>query len=80
MEKTHLQAELAFFVILPNQQQLDSALPILNYLVKQKITDTLPNLYTALKIVATMLVYVASGERSFSKLKLIKTYLCSRMS
>ena len=80
MDKTDLQAELAFFVNLPNRQQLDSALSILNYLVKQKITDTVPNLYTALKIVATMPAYVASGERSFSKLKLIKTYLRSRMS
>ena len=80
VDKTDLQAELAFFVNLPNRQQLHSALSPLNYLVKQKITDTLPNLHTALKIVATMPVFVVPGERSFSKLKLIKTYLRSRMS
>ena len=40
----------------------------------------MPNLYTALKILATMPVSVASGERSFSKLKLIKTYLRSNIS
>ena len=40
----------------------------------------MPNLYTALQILATMPVSVASGERSFSKLKLIKTYLRSNMS
>ena len=61
VDKTDLQAELAFFVNLTNRQQLNSALSILNYLVKQKITNTLPNLYTTLKIVATMPVSVASG-------------------
>ncbi|KAL3848163.1 hypothetical protein ACJMK2_019037 [Sinanodonta woodiana] len=37
--------------------------------------DVFPNLRTALKILRTMSVSVASCERSFSKLKLIKTYL-----
>ncbi|KAL3832338.1 hypothetical protein ACJMK2_023990 [Sinanodonta woodiana] len=38
-----------------------------------------PNLRTALKILLTMSVSVASCERSFSKLKLIKLYLRSTM-
>eukprot|EP00731_Ephydatia_muelleri_P000174 Em0001g174a len=39
-----------------------------------------PNLQTALQILLTMPVSVASCERSFSKLKIIKTYLRSTMA
>ncbi|XP_049844132.1 uncharacterized protein LOC126297413 [Schistocerca gregaria] len=39
-----------------------------------------PNVNIALRILLTLPVIVASGERSFSKLKLIKTYLRSTMS
>ena len=42
--------------------------------------DVCPNLRTASEILLTMSVSVASCERSFSKLKLIKTYLRSSMS
>ena len=80
IDGAELYSELEFFVHLLNCQHLNNAKDILEYLTKQKITDTLPNLYTALKILATMPVSVASGERSFSKLKLIKTYLRSNIS
>ncbi|XP_049809441.1 uncharacterized protein LOC126252584 [Schistocerca nitens] len=39
-----------------------------------------PNVNIALRFLLTLPVTVASGERSFSKLKLIKTYLRSTMS
>ncbi|KAM8952281.1 coiled-coil domain-containing protein 9 [Pelodytes ibericus] len=39
-----------------------------------------PNVSIALRILLTLLISVASGERSFSKLKLIKNYLRSSMS
>ncbi|KAL8524097.1 hypothetical protein ACS0TY_013892 [Phlomoides rotata] len=39
-----------------------------------------PNAYIAYKILLTIQVTVASAERSFSKLKLIKTFLQSTMS
>ena len=42
--------------------------------------DVFPNLQTALQILLTMPVSVASCERSFSKLKIIKTYLRSTMA
>ena len=42
--------------------------------------EVFPNLRTALQILLTISVSVASCERSFSKLKLIKTYLRSTMS
>ena len=41
--------------------------------------DVFPNLRTALQIMLTVAVSVASCERSFSKLKLIKTYLRATM-
>jgi hypothetical protein len=42
--------------------------------------SSFPNLFIALRIVLTLPVSVASGERSFSKLKLIKTYLKTSMT
>jgi hypothetical protein len=39
-----------------------------------------PNLVIAYRLLLTFPVTVASGERSFSKLKLIKTYLRSTMT
>ncbi|XP_008113471.1 zinc finger MYM-type protein 1-like [Anolis carolinensis] len=42
--------------------------------------DVFPNVYTALRILLTLPISVASGERSFSKLKLIKNYLRSTLS
>lgn len=43
-------------------------------------TDLFPNLWVALRVLLTIPVTVASAERSFSKLKLIKTYLRSTMA
>ena len=42
--------------------------------------ESLPNLIIAIRIFLTMSISVASCERSFSKLKLIKSYLRSPMS
>lgn len=61
--------------ILPAQQQKPKEL--LNYLACNDRSTTFPNLFIALRILLTIPVTVASGERSFSKLKLIKTYLRS---
>ena len=50
---------------------------ILNYIKK---INYFQNAYIAYRIVLTITVLVASAERSFSKLKLIKFYLRSTMS
>lgn len=42
--------------------------------------DLFTNVRIALQIMLTIPVTVASAELSFSKLKLIKTYLCSTMA
>jgi hypothetical protein len=49
-------------------------------LIEKNLIDVYPNTYVALRIVLTIPVAVASAERSFSKLKLIKNYLRSTMS
>ncbi|KAI3729948.1 hypothetical protein L6452_18621 [Arctium lappa] len=54
-----------------------SAVEILEFV---KIADCYPNVSVAYRIMLTVPVTVASAERSFSKLKLLKTYLRSSMS
>ena len=53
---------------------------ILDYIYKQHILDIYGNLSIALRLLLTLPVTVASGGKSFSALKLIKTYLRSTMS
>jgi hypothetical protein len=59
--------------------QIEESAPIdiLNYI---KRLDSFPNACIAYRILLTIHVTVASAERSFSKLKLIKSYLRSTMS
>ncbi|KAG6932927.1 hypothetical protein G0U57_020337, partial [Chelydra serpentina] len=53
---------------------------VLEYMCTNKMTTLFPNAFVALRILLTLPVTVASGERSFSKLKLIKTHLLSTMT
>lgn len=46
-------------------------LDILQYIFENNLTSSLPNISISLRIMLTLLVTVASGERSFSKLKII---------
>ncbi|KAL7824863.1 hypothetical protein SRHO_G00343720 [Serrasalmus rhombeus] len=57
-----------------------NALEKLNFLIKENLDLVFPNLTVALRVFLTMPLTVASAERSFSKLKLIKTYLRSSMN
>ena len=55
-------------------------LDVLNYIYDYNLPEVLPNVVVALRIFLTLPVSVATAERSFSKLKLIKTYLRSTIS
>jgi hypothetical protein len=59
-----------------------AAFEILQYtrITVNSLMEIIPNLYTAFWILLTSPVSVASPERSFFKLKLIKTYLRSKIS
>lgn len=57
-----------------------TAFELLTFLGEKRWDEAYPYLWVALRIAATLPVTVASAERSFSKLKLIKTYLRSTMS
>ncbi|XP_024986574.1 zinc finger MYM-type protein 1-like [Cynara cardunculus var. scolymus] len=62
-------------VTLPNKSM--TAIEILEFV---KVVDCYPNVSVAYRIMLTVPVTVASAEMSFSKLKLLKTYLRSSMS
>ena len=59
---------------LPDQDDV-TPIYILNFIKDHNIQELYPNVWIALRKLITIPVTVASGERSFSKLKLIKTYL-----
>uniref|UniRef100_A0A8C9Y5M1 HAT C-terminal dimerisation domain-containing protein n=1 Tax=Sander lucioperca TaxID=283035 RepID=A0A8C9Y5M1_SANLU len=56
-----------------------AGLQILSYIYRNNLVELYPNLSIALRLMTTVPVTVASGERSFSRLKLIKTHLRSTM-
>lgn len=60
-------------------ENANRAIDVLNYL-KRMDESAFPNAWVAYRIMLTIPVTVASAERTFSRLKLIKTYLRSTMS
>ncbi|KAK6479921.1 zinc finger MYM-type protein 1-like, partial [Huso huso] len=59
---------------------ISSPAEMLDYIYKENLLELYGNLSIALRLLLTLPVTVASGERSFSSLKRIKTYLRSTMS
>lgn len=57
-----------------------SSLQMLQFVVDLDFQESVPNIFLALKFFLTACVSISSCERSFSKLKLIKSYLRSTMS
>lgn len=57
-----------------------NAKKMFEFIIKWDFTESLPNICLILQYFLTISVSVASCERSFSKLKLIKNYLRSTMT
>ncbi|GAA6083151.1 zinc finger MYM-type protein 1-like [Tachysurus ichikawai] len=73
-----LVLEIQNFPHLPSKNMTN--IELLTFLHEKKLMEIYPNMWVALRISATLPVRVAAAERSFSKLKLIKNYLRSRMA
>lgn len=58
----------------------DDIISVLKYIIEKKLTEVYPTIEIVLRIIATTPVTVASAERSFSRLKIIKTYLRNSMT
>ena len=58
----------------------EGPLELLQFIQKYNLGNSVPKIAIMLRIFLTIAVSVAIRERSFSKLKLIKNYLRSRMS
>lgn len=67
-------------VLCPIVKPESSCLEVLNFIFSSSLEDLAPNVVIALQILNTMPITVASGERSFSKLKIIKNYLRTTMT
>lgn len=52
-----------------------TAFELLTFIHQNELTGFYPNVWVALRIACALPVTVASAEMSFSKLKLVKTYL-----
>ncbi|GBM10029.1 hypothetical protein AVEN_24011-1 [Araneus ventricosus] len=65
----------------PKEESLGwTFLKFLEFAVEYELLESVPNLILALRFFVTLCVSVASRERRFSKLKLIKNYLRSTMN
>lgn len=80
IDSNDLFCEFPVVSTLVRSNNLTMALDILNAIQKINIENLVPNFVIALRIFLTTPVTVAQGERSFSKLKLIKNYLRNSMS
>lgn len=77
-----LRAEIADcqMLLTRSEDKITKPVELLKFIIEFGDENVFPNLQIALKILLTIAVSIASCERSFSKLKLIKTYLRSTMS
>ena len=73
--KTELEGAVRSF-----PPHVTSPLQMLDYIYKENVLDIYPNVSIALRHLLTLPVTVASGERSFSTLKRLKTYMRSTMA
>jgi len=77
IDGTELLHELQF--LQNGNKNTTSLIETINYITTNNLTHSFPNISIALRILLTIPVSVATAERSFSKLKLTKNYLRSRI-
>lgn len=77
-----LRDELISFGVLieKENEKINNPQNFLEFIYSNNLDGNLPNIVIALRILLTLPVSVASGERSFFKLKIIENYLRSSMS
>ena len=77
-----LETELRSFVkeFRPEIEVKESVTDIANLMLESRVSSSFPEVYKLVLLFVTIPVTVATAERSFSKLKLIKTYLRSAIS
>ncbi len=78
LDSRELVWEIKNFPHLPSKTM--SLLERITFMHDTDLSEIYPNVWTALRIALPLPVTVAQAERSFSKLKLIKSYLRSPMS
>jgi hypothetical protein len=61
-------------------EEMNTCLLVLQYIFEKKPQDVVRNMTAELRIFLSVPVSVATTEQSFSKLRLIKSYLKSTMS
>ena len=65
------------------RKEIEDKAPVLEFvslMLESRVSSSFPELYKLLVLFVTIPVTVATAERSFFKLKLIKTYLRSKIS
>ncbi|XP_065645556.1 zinc finger MYM-type protein 1-like [Hydra vulgaris] len=80
IDSEDLESELKRFVVVIKEGKnalLKSAYDFLNYIYKEELQETYPNLVIALQIIITLPVTVASAEHSFSKSTMVDERLSS---
>ncbi|RDX72509.1 hypothetical protein CR513_48007, partial [Mucuna pruriens] len=75
--RSHMQSKNIFILELKVlrevlREEINTQMEVLNYI---KIVESFPNVRIGYRILLTIFVTVASTKRSFSKLKLLKSYL-----
>lgn len=78
IDGNELCSELRIVGKMLKENSIEQIIDVINLIVKKQLETILPNTLIAYRILLTTAVSVASGERSFSKLKIIKTYLRNR--